>query len=63
VAARVYASAERLAKFYEIASGDALAFLGKLIGGGDDERELGGQMPATWLTDPPLPLFEHKQVY
>jgi len=31
-------------------------FPGKLIGGGDDGRELRGQMPVTWLTDPPPPL-------
>ena len=29
---------------------------GKLIGGGDDERELRGQMPETTQADPPLPL-------
>jgi len=46
-----------------IARGNALAFLGELIGGRDDERELRGQMPATWPTDPPLPLVAYRQTY
>jgi len=32
-------------------------FSGKLIGGGDDERVLKGQMPENPQADLPLPLF------
>jgi len=38
------------------AKANTLMFLGNLIGGGDDERVLKGQMPETWHTDPSLPL-------
>jgi len=54
----------KLAKFYKlIANGDVLVFWENSSGGGDDERELMGQMAATWLTDLPLPLFTYRQTY
>jgi len=39
----------------ELATKRASLFSGKLIGGGDDEWELKGPLPETWLTDPPPP--------
>jgi len=59
VAARVYASAKRLAKFYEIANGDALAFMGKLIGEGVMRGPSGCPLPGPLAYPPFLYASQH----